>query len=154
MNQKNLNDIFYMQQALAQARKAAEHNEVPIGAIIVNSAGEIVARAYNQVEKKQCQLAHAELQAIQKACKKVGDWRLNEHWIYVTLEPCSMCMYAIMQTRCAGIVFGADSPLYGYHLDNPDNLAVYKKTTIIKGVCAPESAALLKQFFNKRRKST
>lgn len=155
MNKLNNNsDNYYMQQALVQARKAAEHDEVPIGAIMVNGAGEIVARAYNQVEKKQCQLAHAEIQAIAKACKKLDDWRLNGHWIYVTLEPCSMCMYALVQSRIAGIVFSADSPVYGYHLDNPDNLEVYKKTTIIKGVCAQEAAALLKQFFNQKRKST
>jgi tRNA(adenine34) deaminase len=146
-------DFFYMHLALAQARKAAVLDEVPIGAIIVDSTGATVSRAHNNVEKLQTQLAHAELLAIQKACKKRGDWRLNGHWLYVTLEPCSMCLYAIIQSRFEGIVFGADSPLYGYRLDNVDNLAVYKKTTIVKGVCAQESAMLLKQFFNQKRKS-
>jgi tRNA(adenine34) deaminase len=146
-------DLFYMHQALAQARKAGALDEVPIGAIIVDGAGVIVSRSHNRVEKRQTQLAHAELLAIEKACKKKGDWRLNGHWLYVTLEPCSMCLYAIIQSRFAGVVFGADSPLYGYRLDNVDNLAVYKKTTIVKGVCAQESAMLLKQFFNQKRKS-
>ena len=146
-------DSMYMAQALAQARKAAVADEVPIGAVIVNPHGTIIARGYNKVEATNCQLAHAELEALRKACKKIDDWRLLDHWLYVTLEPCSMCMYAIIQSRMAGIVYGADSPIFGFHLDNQDNLAVYKKTTIIKGIGAQESSALLKDFFNKKRKT-
>jgi tRNA(adenine34) deaminase len=144
-------DDYYMHQALVQAKRAAEHDEVPIGAVIVNAEGNIVGRGYNKVEELQCQLAHAELRALSQACKKNGDWRLNGHWLYVTLEPCSMCMYALRTSRIEGIVYGAESPLFGYHLDSGDSLAVYKKTNVIKGVLAEESASILKQFFQKKR---
>ncbi|MCL4229246.1 nucleoside deaminase [Candidatus Dependentiae bacterium] len=145
------NDVFFMNRALSEARRAAQENEVPIGAVIVDPTGTIIARAHNQVEHQQCQLAHAELLAIKQACAHLGDWRLNNHWIYVTLEPCSMCVFALVQSRIAGIVYGAESPLFGFHLDIQDGLAVYKKTTIVKGVCSQESENLLKDFFIKKR---
>ncbi len=145
------NDVFFMNQALSEAQRAAQEDEVPIGAVIVNPEGAIIARAHNQIEQQQCQLAHAELLAIKQACAHLGDWRLNHHWIYVTLEPCSMCVFALVQSRIAGIVYGAESPLFGFHLDIQDGLAVYKKTTIVKGVCSQESENLLKDFFTKKR---
>lgn len=144
-------DEFYMQQALVESQQAYKEHEVPIGAVIVNAKGEVVARAHNMVEQEKCQLAHAELDAIRQACKNKGDWRLSDHWMYVTLEPCSMCMYAIVQSRMEGVIYGADSPLYGFHLDMQDGVAVYKKTTIVKGVCAQEAGNLLKEFFIKKR---
>lgn len=152
MQEFKKNDEFYMQQALLEAQYAFQADEVPIGAVIVNAQGEIVGRAHNKVEQEKCQLAHAELAAIKQACQNNRDWRLIDHWMYVTLEPCSMCMYAIIQSRMAGIVYGADSPLFGFHLDIQDGLAVYKKTTIIKGVYAQEAGNLLKEFFIKKRK--
>lgn len=142
-----------MQQALAQARKAYVREEVPIGAVLVDGDGSIIARAYNQVEKQDTQAAHAELLAINKAGKAKSDWRLNDCWLYVTLEPCSMCMNLVYLSRIKGIVFAAASPLFGYRLDNNQSDQVYKKITIevIEGICADESAYLLKCFFNKRR---
>lgn len=146
-------DVFFMQQALKQAHKAAAANEVPIGAVIVSPDGKVIARAYNQVEHNQTQSAHAEVLAINKAGKKLGDWRMSECWIYVTLEPCSMCMNLIYLSRFAGVVFGASSPLFGYRLDNTQPDQVYKRATVmvIEGVCAQESAQLLKRFFNQKR---
>ena len=146
-------DHFFMRQALTQARKAFACNEVPIGAVIINKEGVVIARAYNQVEAKDTQSAHAELLAINKAGKKIGDWRLNECWLYVTLEPCSMCMNLIYLSRLSGVVFGTNSPLFGYRLDNKQSNRVYKKATVsvVEGVCADESAQLLKRFFNQKR---
>lgn len=153
MQELTHNDTFFMNQALLEAERAAQENEVPIGAIIVSPTGDIIARAHNQVEQQKCQLAHAELLVIRQACTHLGDWRLNNHWIYITLEPCSMCVFALVQSRIAGIVYGAESPLFGFHLDIQDGLAVYKKTTLIKGICSQESENLLKDFFNKKRKA-
>src|SRR5688572_25609171 len=100
----NINE-FFMDKALLQANVGLKNNEVPVGAVIVNKEGKIIARAYNRIESDQCQLSHAEAQAIKKACKKVGGWRLNGCWIYVTLEPCLMCFGLIKLSRLEGIVF-------------------------------------------------
>ncbi len=147
-------DQLFMQQALDQAQLAAAINEVPIGAVVVNAQGEIVGHGYNTVERDCTQRSHAESIAIEQASKKLGDWRLNGHWLYVTLEPCSMCMGLIKLSRFEGVVYGAASPLFGFRLDNQDDLWVYKRDafSIIEGVGKEESAALLKDFFHKKRK--
>lgn len=147
-------DIFFMQQAIKEAHHALQHNEVPIGAIIVSADGFIIARASNAVEQQKTQSAHAELLAINQAGRSMNDWRLSDCWLYVTLEPCSMCMNIIAMSRLAGVVFGAASPLFGYRLDNAQSDQVYKKAMVFvkEGVCADESAQLLKQFFNQKRK--
>ncbi len=137
--------IFYMNEALKLARKAFSHQEVPIGAIVVNSGGQIVGRGYNQVETKKSQSAHAEIIALAKAGKKVGDWRLNDCWVFVTLEPCSMCMNMIALSRCKGVVFGAKSPLFGYQLDKQGVFQLYKENVIEReaGLCAEDTVLLL-----------
>ncbi len=147
-------DKYFMGKALIEARKAYAKDEVPIGAVIVGPEGTIVARAYNRVESAHTQCAHAEVQAIQKAGKKRGDWRLDGHWLYVTLEPCTMCMGLIFLSRLSGVVYGADSPLFGYRLDKVGTSRVYKKDAlvVIKGVGVQESAKLLKHFFQGKRK--
>ena len=147
-------DRFFMQEALAQAGCAAAIDEVPIGAVLVNPAGDIIGRGYNRVEKDCSQRSHAECIAIEQASKVAGDWRLNGHWLYVTLEPCSMCMGLIKLSRLGGVVYGAPSPLFGFRLDNQDDLWVYKKDTFstIEGIKKEESAALLRSFFHKKRK--
>lgn len=149
-------DQVFMQEALGQAECAAAIDEVPIGAIVVNVAGEIVGRGYNSVERDCSQRAHAECIAIEQASKKLGDWRLNGHWLYVTLEPCSMCMGLIKLSRLDGVVYGAASPLFGFRLDNQDDLWVYKRDvfSLIEGIKKEESAALLKNFFHKKRKKS
>ena len=146
-------DLLFMKQALAQAKRAYDHNEVPIGAVIVSKEGEIIARAYNKVEKECSQVAHAELIVLNKAGKKMGDWRLNGCFVYVTLEPCSMCLNALYLSRCAGIVFSASSPKFGYRLDNTQSNQIYKKASmiIVKGIAEAESSSLLRKFFNKKR---
>jgi len=146
--------VFFMSQALRQAQVALEADEVPVGAVVVDPTGTIVARASNQVKAQGCQIAHAEMLAVQQACKKLGDWRLDGYWVYVTLEPCSMCMNFMKLSRVAGVVYGAQSPLFGYHLDKNDGVRVYNSNAveIVGGVLAKKSASLLKQFFKNKRK--
>ena len=147
-------DMFFMQEALVQAKLAYDIDEVPIGAIVVNPEGDIIARAYNSVERDCTQRSHAESLAIECAGKNLEDWRLNGCWLYVTLEPCSMCMGLVKLSRLAGVVYGAPSPLFGFSLDNQEDLWVYKKgiISIVEGVGGGEAADLLKNFFHKKRK--
>jgi tRNA(adenine34) deaminase len=143
----------YMAHALVQARKALALQEVPIGAVVVDSYGTIIARAYNKVETLHTQRAHAESMALEKAAKKIGDWRLEDCWLYVTLEPCGMCMHLAMLSRLKGVVYGAASPLFGYHLDEALSSALYQKHSleIISDVCSNDAAELLKNFFQQKR---
>jgi tRNA(adenine34) deaminase len=100
-----MNDKF-MKAALKQAKKAYDKGDVPVGAVIVKNS-KIIARAYNKREEKKDVTYHAEILAIRKACKRLKDWRLNDCIMYVTLEPCSMCMGAIKQARISKIIYGA-----------------------------------------------
>lgn len=147
-------DVYYMKRALVQARKALSYDEVPIGAVVVDGEGVIVGRGYNRVEQKGCQSAHAEMRAIERACAKRGDWRLDDCQIYVTLEPCAMCMGLIRLSRIGRVVFGADSPLFGYRLDNERSAGLYSKKPLAleQGVLKDESVAVLRQFFKQKRK--
>ncbi len=142
-----------MQKALWQAKKAYTLEEVPIGAVVVDADGTIIGRGYNQVEKQHTQAAHAEFIALSSAGKKKGDWRLNGCWLYVTLEPCAMCINLAVLSRLDGIVFGSHSPLFGYQLDNSLTFQLYKKSaiSIVVGILAEESARLLKDFFRRKR---
>lgn len=143
-----------MKKAIAQAQKAALHDEVPIGCVIV-SHDKIVSRAFNQREKKQSSIAHAEILAIEKACKKLGSWRLEDCTLYVTLEPCPMCTGAIIQSRIPRVVFGAYDPKGGC-MGSCTNLIEVKGfnhyPVIEGGVLQEECASLLKAFFREKRK--
>ena len=117
-------DIKYMKAALKQAEKAIAIGEVPIGAVIVYE-GKIIARGYNRRNTDKTTLAHAEITCIRKACKKIGDWRLEGCTLYCTLEPCQMCAGAIIQSRIDRVVIGTTSPKSGRGwllniLQNPD----------------------------------
>ncbi|MCF7799378.1 nucleoside deaminase [Candidatus Babeliales bacterium] len=145
-------DVFYMQKALRQAQIALKKNEVPVGAVIVNKDGQVIGRGYNKVEKLKCQTGHAEIIAIKKACKKLKDWRLEDCWIYVTLEPCLMCLGLIKLSRIKGLVFGSCSNEFGFGYKNIKVCNFYKKNLIIKqGLKEVESIKLLKNFFKKLR---
>jgi tRNA(adenine34) deaminase len=148
-------DYRFMRIALQQAQKAAALDEVPVGAVIVDAQGVVIARGYNKVEQSQSQTAHAEVHALLKASRKKNNWRLTGCWIYVTLEPCVMCIGLIVNSRMAGIVYGSRSFLFGYSLDKDIASWVYKKNAfrIVQGVCAQQSGALLKDFFTKKRES-
>lgn len=147
-------DVYWMTKAIAQAQKAALHDEVPIGCVIV-SHDKIVSRAFNQREKKQSSIAHAEILAIEKACKKLGSWRLEDCTLYVTLEPCPMCTGAIIQSRIPRVVFGAYDPKGGC-MGSCTNLIEVKGfnhyPVIEGGVLQEECASLLKAFFREKRK--
>jgi tRNA(adenine34) deaminase len=147
-------DQFFMKQALTQAHKAFRLDEVPVGAVVVSPEGKIVGRGHNQVEMRHTQAAHAEVRALAQAGRRLGNWRLEEHWLYVTLEPCAMCMNLAILSRLKGIVFGADSPLFGYRLDKHDPVQLYNYDAIcmVKGVMSHEAAQVLKQFFKDKRK--
>jgi tRNA(adenine34) deaminase len=144
----------YMAMAINQAKKALAHNEVPIGAVVVDENGTVIGRGYNKMEKLKCQTGHAEVIAIQKACKKINDWRLTNCWLYVTLEPCSMCFGLAQLSRLKGVVFGTTSPLFGFGYEN------YKKTlpltkkdmSLLEGVKKDECTLLLQNFFQTIRK--
>lgn len=144
-----------MRQALKQARLAYAHNEVPIGAVVVSSDGHVISRFYNQIEQCKTQSAHAEMHALRFAGEQLGSWRLSGCWLYVTLEPCAMCMHMIRLSRISGVIFGASSPLFGYHLDNTNGFQVYKKDAIcvVKGICEDEARKLLRTFFKEKRRS-
>lgn len=148
-----LEAYHYMQEALKEAQKAAFYDEVPIGAIVINSQGIIVGRGFNAVEQSHRQTAHAEVIAINQACQALQDWRLDGHILYVTLEPCSMCINLVLLSRIKRVVFGASSPIFGYQLDNRGPLQVYRRDTleVIGGVCEEESSAVLKKFFKEKR---
>lgn len=143
-----------MKKALAQAQLAASKDEVPIGCVIIYK-DKILSRAYNQREKKQSSLAHAEILAIEKACKKLGSWRLEDCTLYVTLEPCPMCTGAIIQSRIPRVVFGAYDPKGGC-MGSCTNLLEVKGfnhyPTIEGGILQEECASLLKVFFRQKRK--
>lgn len=146
-------DEYFMKQALRQALKAYEADEVPIGAVIV-SAGKIIARAFNQVETLRDATAHAEMLAITQAESVVGDWRLNECDLFVTKEPCPMCAGALVHARLRRVVYGCPDPRGGaaggfINLLQLPNLN--HRCTVIPGVCEEECGQLLKTFFQEKR---
>jgi len=150
---KNKKHTFFMQKALQQAKLALKKGEVPVGAVVIDSDGNILGRGYNKIETTGNQTAHAEMTAIQKACKKKGDWRLDNCWIYVTLEPCLMCFGLIKLCRLKGLVFGSKSDLFGFGFQKVDLPKQYNQTLVIKsGLKENECTDILREFFKKIRK--
>lgn len=144
-----MDDTYYMKQALAEAQKAAERGEVPVGAVVV-CKDRIIARAHNLTETLTDVTAHAEMQAITAAASSLGGKYLNECTLYVTVEPCVMCAGAIGWAQTARLVFGASDEKRGYQRYAPQ--ALHPKTQVSQGVLADECARLMKEFFlNKRR---
>lgn len=146
-------DEHYMRAALAQARKAAALGEVPIGCVIVYQ-GKIIARGYNRRNTDKTTLAHAEIRAIRKAARAIGDWRLDGCTLYCTLEPCPMCAGAIEQARIDRVVFGAPSDKSGCAgtlLNIVANDRLMHQSQISGGVLQEECTALLKEFFRSLR---
>lgn len=141
----------WMKEALKEAEKAYGKLEIPVGAVIVKE-GKIIARAHNLKETKQTATAHAEMLAIQKANKKLNNWRLLDCDIYVTLEPCEMCMGAIISSRIKNIYIGTLDPKKKQKID----IEKYKKeygANIKVGIMKEESEYILKDFFKKLRKN-
>ncbi len=149
-----MDDIKFMQAAIAEAKKAMKKGEVPIGAVLVKD-NKIIARGHNLKESKQDVTAHAEIIVIKKAAKKLKNWRLLDTTLYVTLEPCAMCASAINQSRIKEIVYALDDPNNGainsgIHLYNIKT--INKPSHIKSGVLKDESKFLLKEFFKSHRK--
>lgn len=144
-------DVDYMKLAINEAKKAQRRDEVPVGAIIVQN-DEIIAKAYNTREYGKNALYHAEIKAIDKACKKLGGWRLVGCTMYVTLEPCPMCAGAIVNSRIERVVYGASDHKAGA-FGTMINLCDYPlfKPQITQGILAEECASLLTSFFKQKR---
>lgn len=143
-----MDDTFYMKQALAEARKAAERGEVPVGAVVV-CKDRIIARAHNLTETLTDVTAHAEMQAITAAASALGGKYLNECTLYVTVEPCVMCAGAIGWSQLKRLVFGAEDDKRGYLRYAPQ--ALHPKTEVVQGVMADACSRLMKEFFAARR---
>ncbi len=147
-------DEKYMRAALKQAQKAMDLGEVPIGCVIVYE-DKIIGRGYNRRNTDKSVLCHAEITAIKKACKKIGDWRLEDCTLYVTLEPCQMCSGAIVQSRIPRVIMGASSPKSGCGgsvlniLENPE---FNHQVEVVKGILEEDCSNILKEFFTDLRK--
>ena len=144
----------FMTLALAQAKKAGEQGEIPVGAVIVKN-GEVVAAAHNLREQKQNALSHAEIEAINIACQKLGSWRLDDCEIYVTLEPCPMCTGAIINARVKTVIFGAYDSKMGC-MDSVINLCDYPfnhKVEVYGGIMEDECLSVLQNFFKNLREN-
>ena len=149
-----MNDEEYMGLALAEARKAYELGEVPIGAVVVKD-GEVLATAYNLRETGHDATAHAEVLAIRRACEKIGHWRLTGTTLYVTIEPCPMCAGALVMSRVDRLVYGAADYKAGaveslFNITNHSGLN--HRIKVRAGVCEEECRNLMKDFFRERRK--
>ena len=143
----------YMREALKQAKKAYALGEVPIGCVIVHE-GKIIGRGYNRRNTDKNTLAHAEITAINKASKKIGDWRLEDCTLYVTLEPCQMCAGAIVQARIPEVVMGCMNPKAGCagSILNILEMPQFNHQVLVqRGILEQECSALLKQFFSELR---
>jgi tRNA(adenine34) deaminase len=149
-------DKFYMSEALKEAQRAFEEDEVPVGAVIVHD-GRIIARGHNQVERLNDPTAHAEIIAITSATNYLGTKWLNEASLYVTIEPCSMCAGAMVLARIKNLCFGAKDPKTGA-CGSIINIANHKKLNhrikVTKGILEIECSSLLKDFFRKKRKNS
>ena len=148
-----MDDILYMQEALKLAKIAVDEGEVPVGAVVVCD-GEIVGRGRNRRETDKNALAHAEIEAINEACKALGGWRLWKCDLYVTLEPCPMCTGAIINSRIKRLVFGAPDHKAGScgSVVNLFDLPYNHKPEVISGVCEQECSEILTNFFRNLRK--
>ena len=146
-------DVTFMRQAIELARKGGESNEVPVGAV-VTFKGEIIGKGFNKCIQNHDPTAHAEIIAIRAAAKHVGNYRLNECNLYVTLEPCLMCFGALVHARISKLIYGADDIKTGALQHNKDQINFTKlnhKFEITPGILKEECAELLSSFFKERR---
>ena len=143
----------YMEMALALAQEAAEAGDVPVGCVIVDSEGKIIGRGRNRRVESADATAHAEVEAIRQACAHIGDWRLSDCTMYVTLEPCPMCTGAIINARIPRLVFGAREPVSGSCGSVIDLFCENygHSPAVYSGVLGEECADTMKRFFKKMR---
>lgn len=140
-----MNDEYFMKKALEQAKIAYKYNDVPIGCVIVRN-NVIIASSYNRKEMDNIATYHAELLAINEACKKLGTWHLEDCTLYTTVEPCIMCTGAILQSRIAKVVFGTSNESFGY-LSKLEN----SKLEVLPNILKEECSNILSDFFRKQR---
>jgi len=145
-------DEFYMREAIRLAREAEKMDEVPVGAVIVRD-GEIIAEAHNLRETSKCATHHAELLAIEAACRKLGGWRLIGATLYVTMEPCAMCAGAIVNARIPRVVYGTRDIRFGAFGSALDlsKIPLNHTPEVIGGVLENETRTLLTEYFKKKR---
>lgn len=143
-----------MKLAIALAEEAFSAGEVPVGAVVTDGNGEIISSGRNRCESGGNAILHAEISAISDACKKNGNWRLENCSLYVTLEPCPMCAGAIVNARISNLIFGAPDRIFGAAGSAVNVFGIQNifKVNVIGGILAVESSALLKNFFKKVRK--
>jgi tRNA(adenine34) deaminase len=149
-----LSDETYMSIALSEAQKAHAIDEVPVGAVLVSDSGRIIAADHNRTIRLSDPTAHAEIRILRQAAKKLSNYRLLNTTCYVTIEPCIMCMGALIHARIARIVFGATDPKWGaagslYHFAEDNRLN--HRPAVIGGVCRNECRALIQDFFLEKR---
>jgi tRNA(adenine34) deaminase len=154
MPQEEVMHIKLMRKALDEAQKAGQKNEVPIGAVLVAENDELLSATHNQIINRQDPTAHAEILALREAAHKIGNYRLLNTTLYVTVEPCPMCMGAIIHARVAQIIFGTRDPkwgaagsLYNFAEDQRFN----HRPIIIEGICADECKKIMQDFFSSKR---
>ena len=143
-----------MRLALAEAAAAPEHGDVPVGALVVDAAGQVIGRGHNRREVDADPTAHAEMGAMRAAAAALGRWRLDDCILVVTLEPCAMCAGALLQARVGRLVYGAPDPKAGAAgsvVDLVGERRLPHKVEVTGGVMAGEAAALLREFFRARR---
>ncbi|HRB56033.1 MAG TPA: nucleoside deaminase [Ferruginibacter sp.] len=145
-----MTDAYFMTQALKEARKAFEDDEIPVGAVVVVQE-KIIARGHNMVERLNDPTAHAEIIALTSAFNALGSKYLPEASLYVTLEPCLMCAGAIFWSKLGRIVYGADDEKNGYKKSTTTNWPFHPKTNLVRGVLQEECAQLMKDFFRNKR---
>ena len=148
-------DAHWMKEALREAEVAARHGDVPVGAVVAQD-GILLGRGRNRREADGDPTAHAEVVALRKAAQTVGSWRLDAATLYVTLEPCPMCLGALLLARTPRLVFGCDDPkagACGSVLDFANHPGLNHRLDVSRGVCAVESSILLKSFFQQLRGS-
>ena len=145
-------DIAFMREAMALARIAEEIDEVPVGALIVRD-GKIISKAYNTRETSKCATHHAEILAIEEACRVLGGWRLPGCTLYVTMEPCAMCAGAIINARIPRVVYGAPDLRFGAFgsLINLAEVPLNHKPEILGGILGEENVEMLRSYFKKKR---
>ncbi len=145
-----MTDEHFMKQALREAQRAFEEDEVPVGAVVVMNE-RIIARGYNQVEKLNDSTAHAEIIALTAAFNFLGSKYLPEATLYVTVEPCVMCSGALYWSKVGRVVYGASDEKNGYRHTTGSNSPFHPKTIVESGLMADECAALMKDFFRSKR---
>ncbi len=150
-----INHNAYMKLALSEAKKASEKAEVPIGAVLVSQAGEILAASHNQTISFNDPTAHAEILVLRKAAHQTQNYRLLNTILYVTIEPCVMCMGALVHARISRLVYGAKDPKWGaagslYNL--ADDIRLNHRVEVIEGICEDDCRALMQNFFRSKRK--